>query len=328
MTGVQLHRPVVSVVIPTRFRPELVTRAVQSALAQSLEAIEVIVVIDGPDEVTEEALQAIKDPRVRVLALEENVGGSEARNIGIRAAQSAWIALLDDDDEWHQEKLAKQLAAAQSLSGSRVIVTCQYYDDKGATRLLRPRTFPRPGEAISDFLYSKVSWLGTIEGFPQTSTWFVSRGLLLKVPFRKGLKRNQDTDWILQALQLSGVKTFLVQEPLSIFHNEVKRKRITQVPDWKDSYNWAMHNKHLFTPQALSCFLAIMCMNHAGKGGMQWRVFFTLLRDCRTYGRITPKVVWLLVLYGLVYPNLRQFISPERRQAMLYRASSAGRSTP
>ena len=75
----------VSVVIPTRNRPTLVVRAVKSALAQTLTDIEVIVVIDGQDPETFEALHAIVDLRVRVISLSESVGGSEARNVGVRA---------------------------------------------------------------------------------------------------------------------------------------------------------------------------------------------------------------------------------------------------
>ncbi|AXC13681.1 glycosyl transferase [Acidisarcina polymorpha] len=318
--------PLVSAVIPTRFRPHLVCRAVRSALAQTMANLEVIVVVDGPDPETVAALKEFHDERLRVIALECNEGGSEARNIAVRQAHSEWIALLDDDDEWYPTKVEKQLAVAEGMPKGRTVVTCQYFDFQGSSNLLRPRRFPKPNQAISDFLYSEVSLLGTIEGFPQTSTWLVSREFLLEVPFAKGLKRNQDTDWLLRALRLPDVSMALVDEPLSIFYNEKKRVRITQALDWRDSYQWAMGNRNLFTPRALSSFLAVMCMNHAGKHGIQWGVFCTLLKDCRRYGRVTPKVLWLLVLYGLVYPKMRAFISSERRTALLYHSSAPGAS--
>ena len=321
MTGL-LDRPFVSAIIPTRFRPELVCRAVRSVLAQTYQNVEAIVVIDGPDESTVEALRAIESSRLHVISLEENVGGSEARNIGVREARGEWIALLDDDDEWYPQKIEKQIEAAQQLSGSRIVVTCQYYDCQGETRLLRPRRYPRPGQRISDFLYSDASLLGAIEGFPQTSTWFISRAFLLEVPFLKGLKRNQDTDWVLRALDLRGVQTALVREPLSIFYNEVKRKRITQSFDWRDTYVWAIQSREYFTRRALATFFAIMCVNHASRSGIQWKTMASLLKDCRRYGKLTPKVLWLFMLNGIVYPRLRNFLSPERRKAMLYMASN------
>ena len=80
--------PQVSVVIPTRKRPDLVVRAVKSALAQTLADIEVIVVIDGSDRATEQALAAIDDGRLTIICNEVPVGGSEARNVGIRKSRA------------------------------------------------------------------------------------------------------------------------------------------------------------------------------------------------------------------------------------------------
>ena len=79
--------PLVSAVIPTRNRPLLVCRAVRSALDQTFGAIEVVVVVDGPDPETEKALNSIADSRLRMIALPNNVGGGEARNVGVRAAK-------------------------------------------------------------------------------------------------------------------------------------------------------------------------------------------------------------------------------------------------
>src|ERR1044071_7690025 len=97
--------PDVSVVIPTLRRPALVTRAVGSVLAQTIENIEVIVVVDGPDEDTRSALAAITDPRLRVIQLSTQGGAPHARNSGVAEARARWTALLDDDDEWLPRKL-------------------------------------------------------------------------------------------------------------------------------------------------------------------------------------------------------------------------------
>src|SRR5271155_4502466 len=74
--------------------------------------IEVIVVIDGEDQATEKLLAGFEDARLQVIPLAVNVGGSEARNIGVRTENGEWIAFLDDDDEWFPHKIAMQLEAA------------------------------------------------------------------------------------------------------------------------------------------------------------------------------------------------------------------------
>src|ERR1700676_1259948 len=104
--------PLISAVIPTRNRPQLLTRAVYSALQQTYSNLEVIVVVDGTDSVTMEALARISDPRLRVIVLSQNQGGSNARNAGVQAALGEWIAFLDDDDQWMPNKTACQLALA------------------------------------------------------------------------------------------------------------------------------------------------------------------------------------------------------------------------
>ena len=101
----ELSAAQVSVIIPTYRRPALVPRAVQSALAQTLRAIEVIVVMDGPDPATECALAGIRDPRLQIVRLPIRRGLANARNAGIAFVRTRWVALLDGDDEWFSEKL-------------------------------------------------------------------------------------------------------------------------------------------------------------------------------------------------------------------------------
>ncbi len=101
--------PLVSVVIPTYNRADLLPRAVDSVLNQTYENLEVIVVDDGSTDNTEEVIKDYTDPRVRYIKLEENRGQNPARNVGIRAADGEFIANQDSDDKWLPEKLEKQM---------------------------------------------------------------------------------------------------------------------------------------------------------------------------------------------------------------------------
>jgi len=99
----------VSVIIPTYNRAQLVTKAIDSVLSQTYKDFEIIVVDDGSTDNTEEVVGSFKDSRIHYIRHKENRGGSAARNTGIKASKGEYIAFLDSDDEWLRSKLEKQL---------------------------------------------------------------------------------------------------------------------------------------------------------------------------------------------------------------------------
>lgn len=105
----------ISVLIPTFNRASVLKRAVDSVLNQSYGDLEVIVIDDASTDDTAEILSRIKDSRLRVITLRENLGVSAARNRGEEVALGKWIALLDSDDEWLPERLEKQLKVAEEF---------------------------------------------------------------------------------------------------------------------------------------------------------------------------------------------------------------------
>ena len=102
--------PHVSVVLPAWNRAGSIRMAVDSILRQTFTDFELLVVDDGSTDATMEALADLSDPRLKLLANPRNMGASAARNTGIRAAQGAWVAFHDSDDEWLPQKLEKQMA--------------------------------------------------------------------------------------------------------------------------------------------------------------------------------------------------------------------------
>lgn len=317
------RNPAVSAVIPTRNRPQLVCRAVRSVFSQTMQDLECIVVIDGPDAPTVQALSEIQDPRLRIIALQKNVGGCEARNLGAQAARGEWVALLDDDDEWLPGRLEQQLAAAAGVAGSVTMVVSRYLDrGTGNDDLLRPQTFPREGQPISEFLWCEVSCLGGIVGFPQTSTWLLRRDFLLELPFTRGLKALQDLDWLLRAYSHPHMRVVFLEQPLTIFYNEHAGERVSKAVDWPYRRKWALANRHLFTAKALGFFLVIFCVNPAAQQAAPWPQMKRLLQDVRRYGKVTPKLAGLCFLYTCIYPSVSKVLAPRQRSNALYRVRS------
>jgi glycosyltransferase involved in cell wall biosynthesis len=294
----------VSVVIPTRGRPELLRRAILSALGQTLQNLEVIVVLDGEDEHTEFAVARIDDSRLRLIAVAKSVGGSEARNIGARAAHGNYVALLDDDDEWLPDKLEAQLALArsyerQATSNAFVVVTQYLYRIEGHKDEVWPGHLPGVDEPLSEFLFSSRG------GF-QTSTYLCPRQLFLAVPFTPGLKKHQDWDWFLRLSRVPGFKVLVVPEPLSIYWVPLRsRAGVSGKLDWRFSAAWARSSLSLITRKAYATFLVKICVRGAmiQKAGLS--ALGCLLYEIVFVGRPTPNVLGDLVTTIAIPEGLR-----------------------
>jgi hypothetical protein len=312
---------IVSVVIPTYQRPDLVIRAVRSALGQTVAEIEVIVVVDGRDEPTCSALRAVDDARLRVHVPQGWLGNADARNAGVALARADWVAFLDDDDEWLPRKLEAQLRVARSSTHADPIIACRFIARDEAGDFVWPRRLPRPNEPLSEYFFCRKTPF-TGEGMVHGgSAILASRALALRVPFRSGLPRHVDPDWLLRAASEPGVRLQFVpeMEPLLIWHIERSRLRITTQRDWKQSLAYCRENRQLFTRRSYAAFvLHIVGSNAAAQG--EWGAFPVLLRESCTRGR--PALVDLVSHVG-------NFVLPagvQRAVAGFFARASAGQN--
>jgi glycosyltransferase involved in cell wall biosynthesis len=293
-----VHEPEVSVVIPTRQRPALVPRAVRSALAQTLAEIEVVVVVDGPDDSTAQALAAIDDPRLRIVQRPESGGAPAARNTGATEAVGRWVALLDDDDEWLPDKLAAQLELAKNSRYPLPIVASRLFVRTPRTEFLLPRRLPVPGEPLSEYL-SVRHGLFHGEGFIQTSSIFAPTELLRRVPFASGLRRMQELDWTLRCLEVDGVGLVYAEEPLVIWYADENRPRISSESPWRNAFDWLKASRSRVTPRAYSA-IAMSVVSSMARDSGDPGAARELLREARTHGDprlldyLTFLQVWLV----------------------------------
>jgi glycosyltransferase involved in cell wall biosynthesis len=291
-------------------------RALQSVQSQTAQSWEAIVVVDGHDPETEELLREQTDQRIRFIVNETNLGGSEARNVGIRSATGEWIALLDDDDEWLPERLAKQLAELPNAHDRPVLAFCRTVVRAPHGDYIWPRRPPARGEHISEFLFARRS-LFAGEGGIQTSAIMAPRSLFLSIPFDPALPRAQDTDWLLRACA-AGAELHYTSSALSIWHHEEARQTIgsAYARDWRYSFDWIRARRDLVTPRAYASFLLI-------RGGdltaaaLSPRGALAMATEAFRYGRPTLPALLLFagkwVLPSALRRRLRSTFSRHRR---------------
>ncbi len=303
--GTKPDSPLVTAVIPTHGRPELLASAIRSARRQTWLNLEVVVVVDGPDSATAEYLDTITDPRLRVVFLAEHCGGSDARDAGVRAARGEWIAFLDDDDEWLPEKIERQMRAAQAMPDWFPVLSCRLIAQSPVnSRVLpfQPYEAPQP---IADFLFCRSS-LRDPGGIMQCSTLLAPRELLLAVPFQSGLPMHQDWDWLVRVASFKGVAFSMLRQPLTIYRTDDRRLSVGRNAAWRTSLAWIRSVHTVISPRAFSWFVAIQCGWRAqmGRAGLRGRL--TLLRAFLLEGR--PELLSLasFLIYSFVPPQLRK----------------------
>jgi glycosyltransferase involved in cell wall biosynthesis len=101
--------PMISIIIPTYNRANLLPRAIESIVEQTCSSWELLIIDDGSTDNTEEVLQKYLSSKVRYVKCPHSGLPAIARNVGIHKAQGEWIAFLDSDDVWLPEKLEKQM---------------------------------------------------------------------------------------------------------------------------------------------------------------------------------------------------------------------------
>lgn len=103
--------PLITCIIPTRGRPNLLRRALDSVLRQTYDKIEIIIVVSPPHESIRPIIRDYENTheRLRSFYIQDDSGPSVARNKGIRKASGKYLAFLDDDDVFEPTKLEKQV---------------------------------------------------------------------------------------------------------------------------------------------------------------------------------------------------------------------------
>lgn len=305
--------PIVSVVIPTTRRHDLVQRAISSVISQTISDFEIIVVVDGPNPATEAALGALTDDRIRVVVNERSLGPGGARNRGGALARGHWIAFLDDDDAYLPDMLASMLAAA---AGREIMLCCRCRVLMPEATYEWPREPYRPPMPVDDYLFDRRSLFRGIS-YMATSTYMLPREVFLRTRFGTS-SHNEDTTLVLRVTKEAGVPLEMLEATLVVVHAEATPDSLGPNYDWRAMLGWARDSRALLTRRAYSGFCLIYLGSQAARR-RDWVGVPVLLWQAFRHG--SPRAMHVAAFAGfwLVPVGLRQ-----RLRGRLQGSSRAG----
>lgn len=186
----------ISVVLPTTGQSSFLEMALRSVLDQRESKFEMVVCNDAKDELHTdrvfELVNQMSDPRIRCIRTKKR-GVSNARNEGIYAAAGAVIALIDDDDLWHESKLNKQLGLIEC--GEQFVIA-------NYNVMLEQEILTITEE---DAAHRKEAFPATLHcNFRPPSCWMFTKELFLETgPFNESYTHCEDKDFALRASKKS-----------------------------------------------------------------------------------------------------------------------------
>jgi glycosyltransferase involved in cell wall biosynthesis len=199
-------RPLISILIPAHNAEQWIATAIRSALAQTWNPKEIIVVDDGSSDRTLEVARQYASDTVRVIT-QPNQGASAARNCAFSACRGDYIQWLDADDILAPDKVALQMAVVEDGAGGRTLLSSEW----GKFMYRSSRAHFAPSALWEDL--SPVEWLLRKLGrnlYMQTATWLVSRELTVAAgPWDTRLMGDDDGEYFCRILLASNGVRFV-----------------------------------------------------------------------------------------------------------------------
>tara|TARA_B100001123_G_C15166809_1_gene969713 strand:+ start:44 stop:802 length:759 start_codon:yes stop_codon:yes gene_type:complete len=209
----------VSIIIPTKDRPDLLRRAVRSVLNQTYEDWELFIINDSDKKLEID----IQDPRVQSCNNKNKPGANGARNTGIKLAKGEFIAFLDDDDAWEQYKLMKQLRIMKSTNA----ILCY----TGKKIVIQKKNKMRLQSSYRSYFLSPIFTLQLYNFIGTTSSIMIRRENNNFLLFDENLHSLQDYDFYLKLAQRGkivgipeGLVTYFFDDSLS--HVSINKKSL------------------------------------------------------------------------------------------------------
>lgn len=297
-----MNSPTFAVVIPVRDRAELLKRALDSVYTQSYLPAEVIVVDDGSknSESIESLASQYSNPEITLITYSPGKNAAYARNKGIDAATSDFIALLDSDDFFHPNKLenfAKLIIKNKLLKTDKAILYSQCIQQLNIGEQLIPPRAIKDDENITDYLFCNG-------GILQTSMLLFPSAFLKNLRFDDSLPKHQDFDLMFRAFNNYSPKVYFISEPMVTWTRNANGRHLGSSYKGDYSLRFLESRKNLFSSKAYKNFMNDYVIKPAARSA-PWASLNFLLQ---------PRVISRMKLFSVAVLLKHLFFHPFHRR--------------
>ena len=200
-----MEKGLVSIIIPSHGGAEFLGRCIESALAQTYQKIEVIVVDDNGIGTKNQIVTAKvmshyqNDDRVKYICHKVNINGSAARNTGVKNSLGEYVALLDDDDVFLKDKIKRQFCLLSSLPMEYGAVYCSHETFLKGNKVGEEHAL-MDGKILYEYMLHKVE-IASSSLMVRRNVWEELGG------FDESFKRHQDWEFIIRLLHKYSIKS-------------------------------------------------------------------------------------------------------------------------
>ena len=232
----------VSIIVPVYNAAPLIADTIRSVLCQSYHDFELLLVDDGSTDESCDVISAYVSDRVKLLHNEKEKGAAGARNTGIAAADGRYIAFLDADDLWNEDKLSKQIAFMNE-TGAHFSFTGYEFADRGGKGL---GSIVRVPHTIT---YKEALKNTTIF----TSTVIFDMEALSKEDIMMPYVKSEDTATWWKVLKITGC-AYGIDESLVLYRRAGQSLSSNKVEAVKRIWNLYRNVEHLGLLHSVYCF--------------------------------------------------------------------------
>lgn len=218
----------ISIITPTYNCAKYIKETINSVINQTYTNWEMIIVDDASNDNTEEIVKAIKDERIKYIRLKKNSGAATARNIAMENAHGKYMAFLDSDDIWKEDKLEKQV---KFMMDNNYNFTCTAYEKinengESLNKVFKPKKKADYNRILLDCPVGNSTVMYNVENLGK-----------FKIPNIR--KRNDDALW----LQILKKEKYIYGMPNILMEYRIRSNSISSNKLSLVKYHWQLYRE-------------------------------------------------------------------------------------